>query len=151
MCPKMSSCLDISLCIFSSISSLYPMLTCIRVFLLSFEKAYTDGYLTLKNSSRFEENIDRNFMRSNKGTFLSVASCSTLKLNPSQLKSLLKSILKIFIYRGEPEGVLAAPDSAPYRIAAIPKAITDITIPIIKILYARRINLYLRPSTTPSI
>lgn len=49
----------------------------------------TDGYLTLKNSSRLLEKIAKNFIRSYKGTVLSDASCNTLKLNPNQLISLL--------------------------------------------------------------
>src|ERR1043166_792381 len=46
---------------------------------------------TMKNSSRFEPVIARNFRRSMSGTAGSIASCSTRRLNSSQLNSRLKN------------------------------------------------------------
>ena len=78
--------------------------------------------------------MDRNFNRSNKGTLLSAACSRTLKLKLSQLRSLLKNITSF--YSGEPEPVEIVGDEivARLKVTAIAKAITETTMPIIKIL-----------------
>src|SRR5690606_36943540 len=52
----------------------------------------------LKNSSKLEEKIERNFIFSKGGTLGSIASCKTLSLKANQLISLLLYFSLIFTF-----------------------------------------------------
>ena len=55
----------------------------------AFTMSFKDATRTMKNSSRLEAVMLKNFRRSNSGICLSLASDSTLLSNKSQLSSLL--------------------------------------------------------------